>query len=67
MDNELNVYEKINFENDENFQFVVLNPTQLDHLDYNKEGYINEVLKTVKFEVIECNKEDFFNKLSLLR
>lgn len=64
MDNELNVYEKINFENDENFQFVVLNPTQLDHLDYNKEGYINEVLKTVKFEVIECNKEDFFNKVS---
>ena len=64
MENEINVFEKLNFENEDEFEFLILKPTNIDHLDYNKEGYLNEVLKTVETEAIKCNKDNFFNNVS---
>lgn len=53
----------VHFTNEGNFSFLVIKPNNIDHLDYNKEGYINEVIKCINLEEIICDKDNFFFKV----
>ena len=55
---------EVKFENEDNFEFLIINPGLIDHIDYNSEGYINEVLKTIKIDKVQTNSKTFFNDIS---
>lgn len=55
--------EDVNFESNDNLEFVVLHPSILDDLDHNDPGYLNEILKRVQIDNETCTTENFFSRI----
>ena len=58
--------EDVKFENKDEIELLVIDPSFIYQLDHNSPGYLNEILKTVNIQKVSVNPVDFLVKIGEL-
>lgn len=53
------------FENTQNFDILVVTPSNIESYDYNQPGYINKLVNENFYHTESCNKDNFFEKVAI--